>query len=86
MSKKILEDLIRGAIIGLVYFQVTAANDTTLINISKFALFFIILVRGARVVGIDSNVIANAFLTKTVFTLVDERLRRPKDEPTETNK
>lgn len=77
--KKILSDLARGIIIGIIYFQITRTNDTTPTNIAKFAFFFVILVRGARTVGIDPTVVANAFLTKTVFTLIDERIKKQKD-------
>lgn len=74
-------ELVRGIVIGAIYFEVTGTNDTTLYNIGMYAVFFVVLIRGAKLVGIDSNVVANAFLTKTVFTLVDERIKRPKDEP-----
>ena len=54
-------------------------NDTTIENIALFVSFYLAMVYGATITGIDANVITSAFLTKTVFSLVDERIKRPND-------
>ena len=68
--------LLKGLILAIVYFEITDANDTTIDNILLFTSFYIAMIYGATVTGIDPNVITSAFLTKAVFTLVDERIRR----------
>jgi hypothetical protein len=79
--KKTLEHIIKGVILSLLYLQITKANDTTTENIFLFITFYLAMVYGATMTGIDPNVITSAFLTKTVFTLVDERIKRkPQDK------
>jgi len=67
--------IIRSLIIGLIYFEVTKDNDMTFANIMKFSLLYIFMVYSSFILGIDSNVVTNAFLTKTVFTFIDERVK-----------
>lgn len=76
MLRKILEDIIKGIILSLLYFEITKANDTTIKNIFLFVSFYIILINGALVLGIDPNVVTTAFVTKTIFTVVDERIKK----------
>lgn len=61
---------------AVLYFEFTKTNDTNLKNIVMFTAFYISMVIGAQFTNIDPNVITSAFLSKTVFTLVDERIRR----------
>jgi uncharacterized membrane protein len=67
--------ILRGLFLALAYFTVTKDNDTTLINIVKFAGFYVIVYIAACVVDIDTKVVTTAFITKTIFTLVDERVK-----------
>jgi len=83
---KFILNLIKGVILSLLYFEITKANDTTIHNVALFASFYVSMVYGATITGIDPNVITSAFLTKTVFTLVDERIKRKTDNDPETNK
>lgn len=76
MIKDLTETLLRGILIALLYFEITKANDSTLYNISIFTLFYTFMIYGAILTDINPTVITSAFLTKTVFTLVDERIRK----------
>lgn len=75
-----LKEISKGFLIALLYFEITKANKTTFENIVLFATFYILMIYGAMLTGIDTNVITSAFLTKTVFTLVDYRVNKQKDE------
>lgn len=79
MIRHLIENILRGILISLLYFEITKANDTTLYNIALFSMFYLFMIYGAIIADINPNVITSAFLTKTVFTLVDERIRK-KDE------
>ena len=70
-----IEDTIKGFIIGILYLFITRENDTSLKNIMIFIIFYISVSNGARVAGIDPNVVATAFVTKSVFTIVDQRIK-----------
>lgn len=83
---KFILDLIKGVILSLLYFEITKANDTTIHNVALFTSFYVSMVYGATITGIDPNVITSAFLTKTVFTLVDERIKRKTGNDSETIK
>lgn len=72
--------LVKGIVLSLLYLEITRANDTTLENIILFTSFYLSMIYGATLTGIDENVITSAFLTKTVFTLVDERIKRKPDD------
>ena len=72
----ILQHIIKGLFIAVLYFEFTKANDTNLKNIIMFVFFYISMIFGAQLTNIDPNVITSAFLSKTVFTLVDERIRK----------
>lgn len=86
LFRKFILDLIKGVILSLLYFEITKANDTTIHNVALFTSFYVSMVYGATITGIDPNVITSAFLTKTVFTLVDERIKRKTDNDSETIK
>ena len=76
LSKFMLPEVIKGILLALVYFEITNANDTTFSNIGLFTLFYTILIVFAKFINIDTSIITNAFVTKAVFTLVDERIRK----------
>lgn len=77
--KKFITQLIKGIVLSLLYLQITKANDTTMENITLFVSFYLAMSYGATITGIDENVITSAFLTKTVFSLVDERIKKKPD-------
>lgn len=81
--KRFISEFIKGFVLSLLYLEITRANDTTIQNIGLFTSLYIFMVYGAIITGIDHNVITSAFLTKTVFTLIDERIRK-KDDDTNT--
>ena len=78
MNIKILLPIVKGIVLSILYFEITKANDTTLENIFKFTIFYVVMTNGAYVLEIDPNVVTTAFVTKTVFTIIDERIKRQK--------
>jgi hypothetical protein len=80
MFDKFISEIIKGIFLGFLYLQITLANDTTVENITRFTVFYIIIVYGAMLSGVETNVITGAFLTKTIFTLIDERVKKPISE------
>lgn len=78
MSKHIntfISYIIKGVVIGFLYFEITKENDTTFENMTLFTFFYIVMTYGAIITGIEANVVTSAFLTKTIFTLVDTRVK-----------
>lgn len=71
----ILVEIIKGIIMAMLYLEITKANDLTIQNVFLYAFFYIAMVSGARLTGVDPLIITNAFMTKTVFTLVDDRIK-----------
>lgn len=71
-----VQELVKGVILSFLYYEVTKAQDTEFQNIFLFTSFYIIMANGAHLLGIDPNVVTNAFITKSIFTLVDERLQK----------
>jgi hypothetical protein len=80
--KHFITHFIKGIILSLLYLEITRSNDTTFQNITLFVSFYLAMVYGANITGIDENVITSAFLTKTVFVLVDERIKKSKEKNT----
>lgn len=76
MINKFISEIIKGAFIAFLYLQITLTNDTTLENIAKFTFFYLLMVYGALISDIQTSAITTAFLTKTVFTLIDERIKK----------
>ncbi len=70
-----IQDAIKGLIVGLLYLFITKENDTSVKNLLVFIIFFITVSNGARLAGIDPNVVVTAFITKSVFTIVDQRIK-----------
>jgi hypothetical protein len=80
MDTVITQDIFRGAVLSFIYFEITKANDTTLYNMFIFTVFYVVFSNIAYLIGIETSLITNAFITKAVFTLVDERIRKQKPE------
>ena len=80
MLENLLAQIVKSIVIAVLYFETTNANDTTLRNIISFTIFYIAMIYGATLAGIEQNVITSAFLTKTVFTLVDERIKKKEEK------
>jgi hypothetical protein len=72
----ILIDSVKGFLLALLYFELTKSNDTTPKNLFLFVVFYVVMINSASTVGIDPTVVTTAFITKTVFTLIDERIKR----------
>lgn len=75
----VIENIIKGIFLSVLYFEITKTNDTTAQNIFYFTLFYVIMIYSAILFNIDPNLVTNAFITKTIFTLVDERIKKPKE-------
>lgn len=71
----ILSIVLTGFVLGLLYFETTKVNDTTFENLIMFTSFYTIANITSKILNIDDKVITNAFITKTIFTLIDERVR-----------
>jgi len=80
LSKFLLPEAVKGILLAFVYFEITNANDTTFYNMGLFTLFYTILIIFAKFINIDTAIITNAFVTKAVFTLVDERIRKKNND------
>jgi hypothetical protein len=76
LYRQFLTHLIKGFILSFIYFEITKANDTNIENIFLFTSFYVSMIYGAVITDINPTVITSAFLTKTVFTLIDERIKR----------
>jgi hypothetical protein len=77
---ELLQIFLKGLFIAILYFETTKANDTTFENLVNFSTLYTIMIYSAMILGVDANIVSNAFITKTIFTLVDERIRKT-DEP-----
>lgn len=82
---KLIIDAVKGVFIALLYLQLTKTNDTNLQNILVFSFFYVVLINGAHFAGVDPIIVTNAFITKTVFTLIDERIKKNDDESDDKN-
>ena len=71
-----IKEFSKGLLIGLLYLETTKANDTTFTNILLFGFFYCIMAFSATYLDVEPHVITNGFITKTIFTLVDERIRK----------
>jgi hypothetical protein len=72
----LISNVLKGIVLGYLYLEITKANDTSVNNVSTFALFYIIMIYSTAFVGLDSNIVTHAFITKTIFTIVDERVKK----------
>lgn len=73
---KVVTEVLQGIVLSLLYFEVTKANDLNFYNIFVFTTFFVFLTNGAVLVGIDPKIVLNAFITKAIFVLLDERIKK----------
>ena len=73
-------DIIKGIILAFIYLEITNANDTNLYNIVVFTIFYVIMMNGSYLLKMDPNVVTNAFLTKAIFTLIDEKIKKKNQE------
>jgi hypothetical protein len=73
-------EVLKGFILAMLYFTITKANDTTVRNVTLFVVFYTIFVSTAIIMNINTDVVTTAFFTKTIFTLVDERIKKKKEE------
>lgn len=88
MSKHIntfISYIIKGIVISFLYFETTKENDTNIKNMSLFTFFYIVMIYGAIITGIEPNVITGAFLTKTIFTLIDNRVKDKSEKSSKIN-
>lgn len=71
--------LYKAFFLSVLYYTLTNRDDdTTFANILLFMIMYIALIIGARLSDIDTNLVTNAFMTKAIFTLIDDRLTQPK--------
>lgn len=77
----IITEIIKGIFLSIVYFEITKGNDTNLYNVGLFTLFYVILVSSSTLIGIQPYIVLNAFMTKTVFTLIDQRINKQETLP-----
>ena len=72
----VLKQILKGIILSIIYYEITKAKDTSFENIFMFTSFYIIMVNAAILIDVDPNIIVNSFITKCIFTIVDERLKK----------
>lgn len=77
-------DVMRGLFMAFLYLQMTVADDTTVENLAYIAFFYTAMTTSARILGYSENVVVNAFITKMIFTVVDEQIRAKKVEKNNT--
>jgi hypothetical protein len=77
---RFISTIVKGIILSLLYFEITKANDTTFNNVFYFTFFYTVMIYGSILLGIESNLVTNAFITKTVFTLIDQRIQRKTEQ------
>ena len=76
--ENLIQHLFKGLLLAFIYLEMTKTNDMSISNVSLFTLFYLFMIYGAQLTNIDTNVITSAFLTKTVFSLIDERIKKKK--------
>ena len=52
--------------------------------VAYIAFFYTAMTTSARILGYSENVVVNAFITKMIFTVVDEQIRAKKVEKNNT--
>lgn len=74
MEEIIFYETLRGIFMSLLYFFVTKDPiDSTLTNVITYAAYYVMISLSARALGLGENAAAAAFLSKTIFTAVEER-------------
>lgn len=79
MMKSIISEFAQGIIMAILYLETTKANDSTFEIVFLYGFFYMVMRSGARLTGMDPMIITNAFMTKTVFTLIDDRMKSTND-------
>jgi hypothetical protein len=69
-------EFLKGLFLSLMYLTLTEADDTNIQNILVFSVSYVVLLNSAKFVTIDPNFVTNAFITKTIFTLIDQRVNK----------
>lgn len=75
-----IELLTRSIFLGFLYLMITKDDDTSMKNLSRFSLFYLVFYLTANFVGIDQNIITTAFTTKFIFTFLDDNIIKNKQE------
>jgi hypothetical protein len=75
-----IQILLRGLFLSVIYLSVTTADDMSLLNILKFSIFYLMFIFISSSIGIDQNVVTSAFTTKIIFTLIDQRINKNREE------
>ena len=75
-----IELLARSIFLGFLYLTITKDDDTSIKNLSRFSLFYLVFYISANFVGIDQNIITTAFTTKFIFTFLDDNIIKNKQE------
>ena len=79
MPHSLIKKTMTGIVIAFCFFESTLTNDTTFYNVLLFTAFYIGLSYVAVLVDIPETVVLGAFLTKMVFTTIDQRLIKNKN-------
>ena len=75
-----IELLARSIFLGFLYLTITKDDDTSIKNLSRFSLFYLVFYISSNFVGIDQNIITTAFTTKFIFTFLDDNIIKNKQE------
>lgn len=70
-----VSELFKGVLLAFLYLEITKTNDTTFKNIFLFTFYYGIMIFCAMITNTSLSVVTNAFITKTIFTLIDERVK-----------
>jgi hypothetical protein len=71
----LLGDFTRGIFLALLYVFITKEDDTDLRHIIKYALLFFLLNILFILAGINREILVSAFISKSIFILIDERIK-----------
>lgn len=74
-KRNLMKEILIGIFISLIYLQATSAEDTDITHIFSITLSYVLLKYVADYVDINPDLITNAFITKTIFTIIDVRLK-----------
>lgn len=84
--KNLLTEIVTGIFLAMLYLALTEADDTNFKNVLMYTSAYVTLFNGAKITTIDPNFVTNAFITKTVFTIVDQRVNKKNKKDTAENK
>ena len=73
--KEFFIELLKGVLLAILYLEITKTNDTNLKNIISFTFYYGVMIFCAMVTNTNLSIVTNAFITKTIFTLIDERVK-----------